>query len=99
MSSKVERQKLMALLLIQSQHQGLDLKATRRDWVDVTAAFDRGWNSLLSLRSWILVGSSIMAVRTIRHPNMLVRWAKRGFSVWSAWRLVKATIRQQQLRG
>ena len=40
-----------------------------------------------------------MAVRTIRNPNLLVRWAKRGFSVWSIWRLVKSTIRQQQLRG
>ncbi|MGS6206165.1 hypothetical protein ACVGW1_02865, partial [Enterobacter intestinihominis] len=30
--------------------------------------------------------------------NMLIRWARRGFGVWSAWRLVKAPIRQQQLR-
>ncbi|MGS6220768.1 hypothetical protein ACVGW2_02425, partial [Enterobacter intestinihominis] len=30
-------------------------------------------------------------------PNMLIRWARRGFGVWSAWRLVKATIRQQLL--
>ncbi|MDU7020198.1 MAG: YqjK family protein [Enterobacter sp.] len=55
-------------------------------------------NTLLSLRSWALVGSSVMAIWTIRHPNMLIRWARRGFGVWSAWRLVKATIRQQQLR-
>ena len=41
---------------------------------------------LLSLRSWALVGSSVMAIWTIRHPNMLVRWARRGFGVWSAWR-------------
>lgn len=60
--------------------------------------YDRGWNTLLSLRSWALVGSSVMAIWTIRHPNMLIRWARRGFGVWSAWRLVKATIRQQQLR-
>lgn len=99
MSSKVEREKRKALLLSQIQQQRLDLTATRRDWLEVTAAYDRGWNTLLNLRSWILVGSSIIAVRTIRHPNMLVRWAKRGFSVWSARRLVKATIRQQQLRG
>lgn len=30
-----------------------------------------------------------MAIWTIRHPNMLVRWARRGFGVWSARRLVK----------
>lgn len=54
---------------------------------------------MLSLRSWALVGSSVMAIWTIRHPNMLVRWARRGFGVWSAWRLVKTTLKQQQLRG
>ena len=99
MSSKDERQKRKALLLSQIQQQRLDLTATRRDWLEATGAYDRGWNTLLNLRSWVLVGSSIMAIRTIRNPNLLVRWAKRSFSVWSAWRLVKATIRQQQLRG
>jgi len=29
---------------------------------------------------------------------MLIRWARRGFGAWSAWRLVKTTLRQQQLR-
>lgn len=99
MSSKVERQQRKALLLSQIQQQRLDLTASRRDWLEATGAYDRGWNTLLNLRSWVLVGSSILAIRTIRNPNLFVRWAKRGFSVWSAWRLVKATIRQQQLRG
>ncbi len=30
-----------------------------------------------------------MAIWTIRHPNMLVRWAKRGLGIWSARRPVK----------
>ncbi|AGS64231.1 membrane protein [Salmonella enterica subsp. enterica serovar Pullorum str. S06004] len=91
MSSKGEREKRKALLLSQIQQQRLDLSASR--------AYDRGWNTVLSLRSWALVGSSVMAIWTIRHPNMLVRWAKRGLGIWSAWRLVKTTLRQQQLRG
>lgn len=99
MSSKVERQKRKALLLSQIQQQRLDLSAGRRDWLEATDSWDRGWNMLISLRSWALVGSSVMAIWTIRHPNLLVRWAKRGFGIWSAWRLVKSTIRKQQLRG
>ncbi|MDO2311261.1 YqjK family protein, partial [Escherichia coli] len=54
--------------------------------------------TVLSLRSWALVGSSVMAIWSVRHPNMLIRWARRGFGAWSAWRLVKTTLRQQQLR-
>ncbi|WP_348265492.1 YqjK-like family protein, partial [Salmonella enterica] len=64
-----------------------------------TAACDRGWNPVLTLRSWALVGSSVMAIWTIPHPNMLVRWAKRDLGISSAWRLVKTTLRQQQLPG
>lgn len=85
MSSKVERERRKAQLLSQIQQQRLDLSASRREWLEATGAYDRRWNMLLSLRSWALVGSSVMAIWTIRHPNMLVRWARRGFGVWSAW--------------
>ncbi|EEX0842804.1 hypothetical protein D3939_000372 [Escherichia coli] len=99
MSSKVERERRKAQLLSQIQQQRLDLSASRREWLEATDAYDRRWNMLLSLRSWALVGSSVMAIWTIRHPNMLVHWARRGFGVWSAWRLVKTPLKQQQLRG
>lgn len=98
MSSKIELRKRKAQLLGQIQQQRLDLSASRRDWLEVTRSYDRGWSTLLSLRSWALVGSSVMAIWTVRHPSMFVRWARRGFGAWSAWRLVKATMRQQQLR-
>lgn len=74
MSSKVERERRKAQLLSQIQQQRLDLSASRREWLETTGAYDRRWNMLLSLRSWALVGSSVMAIWTIRHPNMLVRW-------------------------
>ncbi|MFC6124279.1 YqjK-like family protein [Phytobacter sp. SCO41] len=96
MSHKAERLKRKALLLSQIQQQRLDLTAARRDWVDATGVYDRGWNTFLSLRSWALVGSSFMAVWSVRHPSMLMRWAKRGLGLWSVWRLVKSTFDQQR---
>ena len=96
MSHKAERLKRKALLLSQIQQQRLDLTAARRDWVDATGVYDRGWNTFLSLRSWALVGSSFMAVWAVRHPSMLMRWAKRGLGLWSVWRLVKSTLDQQR---
>ncbi|CAI8779811.1 MULTISPECIES: YqjK-like family protein [Kosakonia] len=92
MSGKAERLKRKARLLSEIQQQRLDLTASRREWLEATGAYDRGWNTLLSLRSWALVGSSAMAIWSVRHPNMLVRWAKRGLSAWSLWRLVKSTL-------
>jgi len=94
MSRKAERLKRKARLLSEIQQQRLDLTACRRDWLETTDAYDRGWNTLLSLRSWALVGSSVMAIWTVRHPNALVRLARRGFGLWSAWRLVKSTLNQ-----
>ncbi len=32
-------------------------------------ALDRGWHTLLSLRSWLMVGSGLMAVWSVRHPH------------------------------
>ena len=98
MSDNVERQKRKALLLRQIQQQRLDLSASRRDWIDATRPLDRGWNTFLNLRTWTLAGTSIMAIWGVRHPRKLIRWTRRGFGIWSTWRLVKAAIRQQQLQ-
>ena len=94
------RKSRKSTLLRHTRHElANDRQLLEEEWLETTGAYDRRWNMLLSLRSWALVGSSVMAIWTIRHPNMLVRWARRGFGVWSAWRLVKTTLKQQQLRG
>lgn len=98
MSSRQQREQRKAQLLSQIQQQRLDLAASRRDWLDATGAYDRGWSTLQSLRSWALVGSSVVALWSVRHPSTLMRWTKRGLSAWSVWRLVKNTLRQPSSR-
>lgn len=95
MSGKAERLKRKAMLLSEIQQQRLDLTAGRRDWLEATGAYDRSWNTLLSMRSWLLIGSSAMTIWTVRNPNVLVRWTKRGLGLWSLWRLVKTTLNAQ----
>ncbi len=63
MSDKAERQKRKAYLLSQIQQQRLDLSASRRDWVEATHRFDRGWKPALmgagrQQRDGDLVGSA-----------------------------------------
>jgi len=96
--SAAEREREKAFLLSQIQQQRLDLSAGSRDWLEATHSYDRGWNMFLNLRAWALIGSSILAVRAVRHPNMLIRWARRGLGIWSAWKMIKTTLTQQQLR-
>ncbi|BDH44497.1 hypothetical protein TUM12370_05410 [Salmonella enterica subsp. enterica serovar Choleraesuis] len=94
--SRAEREQRKAELLSIIQQQRLDLSASRRAWLDSTAPWDRGWNTLLSLRSWAMVGSSVMAIWGLRHPRFLVRWTKRGVGVWSTWRMVRKLIVQRR---
>lgn len=93
--NKAERELRKAMLITQVHQQRLDLSSSRREWLDVTGSYDRGWNTVLSLRSWLLVGSSIGAIWTIKNPNFLLRWGKRGFAAWSAWKLLKNTVKDQ----
>ena len=94
MSPRQEREERKAYLLRQIQQQRLDMSASRRDWLEATQPYDRGWARLVSLRSWVMVGSSVMAVVSLRHPRFLVRWARRGVGIWSTWRMVRNIARK-----
>ena len=98
MNGRQERERQKTQLLRQIQQQRLELSACRRHWLDATAPLDRGWHTLLSLRSWLMVGSGLMAVWSVRHPHFLMRWTKRGLGLWSTWRLVRGILRQSTLR-
>jgi hypothetical protein len=93
-NGRQERERQKAQLLRQIQQQRLELSACRRHWLEATAPLDRGWHTLLSLRSWLMVGSGLMAVWSVRHPHFLMRWTKRGLGLWSTWRLVRGILRQ-----
>ena len=80
-----ERERQKALLLRLIQQQRLDLSASHRHWLEATAPIDRGWNTLLNLRSWAMVGSGLVAIWSVRHPRFLMRWAKRSLGIWSTW--------------
>lgn len=83
MNGRQERERQKTQLLRQIQQQRLELSACRRHWHEATAPLDRGWHTLLSLRSWLMVGSGLMAVWSVRHPHFLMRWTKRGLGLWS----------------
>ncbi|KAB8311866.1 hypothetical protein EH228_09110 [Erwinia endophytica] len=87
MSRKHDERK--AGLLRQIQQQRLDLSAEKKLWLESTARYDHGWQKLVGLRRYMAVGSGLMAIWSIRHPRFITRWARRGFSAWSTWRMVR----------
>lgn len=90
--SRRKREARLHELLNKVQQQRLDLSTARRDWLINTAQYDRGWLTLISLRRYLAIGSSALAIWSIRSPNRILRWAKRGFGVWSTWRMIKSTL-------
>ena len=59
---------------------------------------DRGWHTLLHLRSGAMVRSGHVAVWSVRHPRFLLRWTKRSLGIWSTWRMARKLLQQTASR-
>ncbi|AXF77358.1 YqjK-like family protein [Erwinia tracheiphila] len=78
-----------AELLREVQQQRLDLSTAKKRWLESTARYDSGWLTLVSLRRYLAVSSSLIAVWSIRTPRKITRWARRGLGIWSSWRMLR----------
>ncbi|MFC0140737.1 YqjK-like family protein [Erwinia mallotivora] len=87
MSRELKERKAELLRLVQQQR--LDLSAEKKLWLESTARYDSGWLTLVSLRRYLAVGSSLMAIWSVRNPRIITRWARRGLGLWSTWRMVR----------
>lgn len=99
MSSRHDREARKARLLNEIQQQRIDLSAARRDWLLYTAQYDRSWLTFVNMRRYLAVGSSILAIWTVRKQphksHFLLRWTKRGLGLWSSWRLIRKNLPQR----
>lgn len=88
--------KLTKIQLLRKIHQQrLDLGAEKRAWYFATARYDRGWNTLLSMRKYLIAGASIMAIYNVRHPNRMVRWVKRAIGLMGTLKLIRSTLQSR----
>lgn len=90
--SHVSDQQRKNALLSQIQQERIDLAMATRDWVAVTAPYDRGWNKIVALRRYVVIASSIFAMWSVRKPNKITKIVRRGFGLWSTWRVIRNTI-------
>ncbi len=90
--SRQEREARIHKLLNQIQQQRLDMSIARRDWLESTARYDRGWLKLVSYRRYLAIGSSALAIWSVRSPSRLLRWGKRGFGLWSTFRMIRSAL-------
>lgn len=65
-------------LIRQIQQQRLDLAESKTWWLGKTTRIDHSWQMVFSLRRYLVLGSSVMALYSIRNPSKLIRWARRA---------------------
>ncbi|WP_413736889.1 YqjK-like family protein [Sodalis sp. RH21] len=82
-------------LLRKIHQQRLDLGAEKRAWYLATSRYDRGWNTVLSLRKYLIAGSSILALYNISHPSRMIRWTKRVLGILGTIKLLRSTLQSR----
>jgi len=90
--SDAERSKRKAKLLGQIHQQRIDLSHTTQDWLAVTAPYDRGWQTIVQLRRYLVVAGGVLAVWNLRRPGRLLNLTKRGLNIWSTWRVLSSGL-------
>lgn len=83
-----------AILLRKIERQRNELAESCHDWLNATAKFDRHWLKIMDMRKYLVVGSSILAVYTLRHPSIIIRWSRRAMGLWGTLRLFRRTFRR-----
>ncbi|MFZ1874397.1 MAG: YqjK-like family protein [Chania sp.] len=76
-------------LIQQIQQQRLDLAANKTLWLEKTECLDQGWQTLFSLRKYVAIASSIVALYGIRHPGKFIRWSRRAIGIFGTIRLIR----------
>lgn len=79
-------------LLLKIEQQRLDLVAQTYAWHEKTARYDRYWLQFMQWRRYWLMASGIVALYGIRHPNRLIRWARRGVGLLGTVNLLRKTF-------
>lgn len=89
-----EREQSKTELLNQIQQQRISFSIAKYQWLETTAPYDKGWHTLVSLRRYFVVAGSVLAIWNVRRPGKMMRLVKRGFSVWSTWRMIRTSIKK-----
>ncbi|MEI7345821.1 YqjK-like family protein [Dickeya chrysanthemi] len=89
------RQRLAAekgQLLSRIQQQRLTLVAEKKRWLEITAPCDEYWRKWAHIRRYLPLLAPAVAIVGLRHPRRLVRFVRKAASVWSAVKLIRATL-------
>ncbi len=84
-----EREKEKTLLLEKIQQQRLELASIARNWLQITAPWDHGWQKIVSIRHYLLAATSLLTLYGIRHPRKIITWSKRLLGTWGAVQWVR----------
>ncbi|MBT0724175.1 hypothetical protein HH682_06935 [Rosenbergiella sp. S61] len=90
--SRREREARKQELLTTIQTQRMDLISCQQQWLVATSRYDQLWSAAYAARRYFAMGGGVLALWVARKPKTLGRLVKRGFGLWSSWRMIKKMI-------
>ncbi|MBK4775738.1 hypothetical protein CRV11_02335 [Candidatus Pantoea edessiphila] len=76
--------------------QRMNLLELKRKWITVMSKYDNYWNSLMSIKKYLLIGSSILLIFCTRFHtfNLIIRSIKFGYlGIYIIYKIVRYFIR------
>ncbi|SFU98641.1 YqjK-like family protein [Xenorhabdus koppenhoeferi] len=85
--SRHHRRKSLLLKEILQQRQALS--DCGQHWLEITQSYDKGWQTLLTFKSYVAIGSGIALLYGLRHPKRLYRWSRQMISILGIMKIVR----------
>ncbi|MBT0726087.1 YqjK-like family protein [Rosenbergiella australiborealis] len=79
-------------LLTTIQTQRMDLASCQQQWIVATSRYDQIWSAAYAARRYFAIGGSLLTLWVARRPKTLGKLVKKGFGLWSSWRMIKKLI-------
>jgi hypothetical protein len=95
MMSKSKRQLLAerkSRLISDIEQQRIQLSASKKEWLQATAPYDRAWQTLMTFRPIVIAATGLISIFTLKHPNRFISLSKKAIATWGLIRTLRNSL-------
>ncbi|MEQ1974334.1 YqjK-like family protein [Xenorhabdus sp. SGI240] len=94
MSKSGDRQrKLRKQQLLKEIQQQRQLLATySQNWLKMTQPYDKGWQTFITFKPYVAIGSGLALLYGLRHPRQFYHWSRRIINIFGIIKIVRNTL-------
>ena len=95
MMSKSKRQLLAERkqrLVADIKQQRIMLSASKEEWLQATAPYDRAWQTIMTFRPIVIAATGLISILTLKHPNRFISLSKKAIAAWGLVRTLRNSL-------